>query len=248
MTLFHLTESDIQVVSSESFSALAISERGHLQRVLRNKLDVVAPGCLLIAEEYGAGDPSWRPIDLLAVDQGGNLVVIELQRAEDAGPAELQAIRYAAMVSAMTFDEAVAAHRRYLAARGIAEDARERMLSFLQWTEPQVAEFAKDVRIILASAHFPKELTTAVLWLRNRGIDISCVQLRPYHLDGKTLVDVQVVTPLPETAACPAKVRPREEAQKDEAVARQGSEHELYRRQALHWSALFHNSVSVPNG
>lgn len=240
MPLFQLTESDIQVVSSESFSTLGISERGHLQRVLRNKLDVIAPGCLLIAEAFGAGDPAWRPIDLLAIDKNGNLVVIELQGSEDAGSAELQAIRYAAMVSAMAFEQAVAAHQRFLAARGIAEDARERMLSFLQWAGPQ-AGFAKDVRIILVSAHFSKELTAAVLWLRDRAIDISCIHLRPYHIDGKTLLDVQVVIPAPETAEDHVEVR-----QVDE-VPREVVEHELFKRQPLHWCSLLHNAVFVPN-
>lgn len=157
MPLFFLTEGDIQAVRPESFSALGVSERGHLQRVLRARLDVIAPECLLIAEEFGDWDQAWRRIDLLAIDKSANLVVIELKRTDDAGHAELQAIRYAAMVSTMTFDQAVEAHRRYLVAKGIDGDARERILSFLGWTEPQV-EFATDVRIILASANFSKEL------------------------------------------------------------------------------------------
>lgn len=38
MPLFHLTENDIKAVTAESFSARGISERSHLQRVLRSKL------------------------------------------------------------------------------------------------------------------------------------------------------------------------------------------------------------------
>jgi len=45
-------------------------------------------------------------------------VVIELKRTEDGGHMELQAIRYAAMVSAMTFDGAVEIYGRYLRERG----------------------------------------------------------------------------------------------------------------------------------
>ncbi len=245
MPLFHLSQDDIKAVSPESFSNLGITERGHLQRVLRNKLDVIAPECLLIAEEFGEWDQAWRRIDLLAIDKRGNLVVIELKRTDDAGHAELQAIRYAAMVSTMTFDQAVEAHRRYLTSIGNPEDPRERILTFLQWAEPQVDEFANDVRIILASANFSKELTSAVLWLRDRNIDITCVRLRPYDFEGKTLLDVQVIIPLPETAEYQVKVRQRNEIRREAATSSERNqkydviagdvvERGLFKRQALH--------------
>lgn len=43
----------------------------------------------------------------MGVDDNANLVVIELKRDDDGGHMELQAIRYAAMVSGMTFSRAV---------------------------------------------------------------------------------------------------------------------------------------------
>lgn len=245
MPLFVLHPNDIQTVDAESFSALGVTERGHLQRVLRGKLEVIAPDCYLLAEEFGDWEGAWRRIDLLAIDRDARLVVIELKRTEDAGHAELQAIRYAAMISTMTFEQAVEAHRRYLAANGINGDARERILSFLGWPEPQLEEFASDVRIILVAANFSKELTTAVLWLRDRKVDITCVRLQPYSFEGKTLLDVQVVIPLPETAEYQIRVREREEMRREAAVsssrnqkydviAGETVERQLYKRQALH--------------
>jgi RecB family endonuclease NucS len=49
-------------------------------------------------------------VDLLAIDANANLVVIEIKRTTDGCHMELQAIRYAAMVSAMTFERAVQIH------------------------------------------------------------------------------------------------------------------------------------------
>jgi hypothetical protein len=244
MPLFELTNDDIRAVPTESFSALGIHERAHLQRVLRNKLDVIAPDCLLLTEEFGDWDQAWRRIDLLAIDKAANLVVIELKRTDDAGHAELQALRYAAMVSTMTFEQAVEAHRRYLAGNSILADARDRILSFLGWVEPQEDEFASDVRIILVSANFSKELTTAVLWLRDRKVDITCVRLRPYVLEGRTLLDVQIVIPLPETAEYQIKVRQRDEVRREAASSSERNQkydvtagdrvdRGLYKRQAL---------------
>jgi hypothetical protein len=58
----------------------------------------------VIAEEFSEWEDSRRRIDLLGGDRDGNLVVIELKRTEDGGHMELQAIRYAAMVSALTME------------------------------------------------------------------------------------------------------------------------------------------------
>ena len=62
---------------------------------------------MVLAEEFSDWADSTRRIDLLCLDDDANLVVVELKRTEDGGHMELQALRYAAMVSAMTFDQAV---------------------------------------------------------------------------------------------------------------------------------------------
>ncbi len=56
-----------------------------------------------------------------------------------------------------------------------------------------------DVRIMLVSADFGREITTAVLWINGfEGMDIRCVRLVPYEIDNKVLLDIQQVLPLPE--------------------------------------------------
>ncbi len=78
-------------------------------------------------------------------------MVIELKRTEDGGHMELQAVRYAAMVSRMTFDRAVDVYARYLRSQDDSADARERLLTFLNWDSPNEELFAQNVRIVLAS-------------------------------------------------------------------------------------------------
>ncbi|MFO0911496.1 MAG: DUF4268 domain-containing protein [Pirellulales bacterium] len=148
----------------------------------------------------------------MAIDLDANLVVIELKRTADGGHMELQAIRYAAMISAMTFDRAEQIHAQFLARIGEPpEQSRNRILAFLGWEEPEEDSFAQDVRIVLVSEDFGKELTTAVLWLRDRDIDIRCIRLRPY-LDGqKKLIDVQQIIPLPEANEYQVQIREKEQ-------------------------------------
>jgi len=103
MALYRFDNEGINRVPRESFTQLRISERYQLQRVLRDHVDAVSEGTLVISEEFSDWEDSRRRIDLLGIDREGNLVVIELKRSEDGGHMDLQAVRYAAMVSALAF-------------------------------------------------------------------------------------------------------------------------------------------------
>jgi len=69
---------------------------------------------MVISEEFDQWGESSRRIDLLCIDKEANLVVVELKRTEDGGHMELQAIRYAAKISAVTFSQLVDVHGQYL--------------------------------------------------------------------------------------------------------------------------------------
>jgi len=207
MAIYELDADGLTLLESTTFADARVLERGDLQRVLRHQVDVIAPDTLIIAEEFGDWQESRRRVDLLGIDKDANLVVIELKRTEDGGHMELQAIRYAAMVSALTFDDAVNTYKQYLSAIGSEEDAKEKLLEFMDWEEPDEEHFAQDVRMVLASANFSKEITTAVLWLNDHGLDIRCVRLHPYRDGDKSLLDVQQVIPLPEAEEYQVRVR-----------------------------------------
>lgn len=211
MAILEIKSDQIVPVEKTTMSDQKLRERTDLQRLLKVSIDVLAKDVMILAEEFGNWEDSKRRIDLLAIDREANLVVIELKRTDDGGHVELQALRYAAMTSVMTFDQAVDAHQEYLARTGHDGDARELILEFLQWDEPDEELFAQDVRIILASMDFSKEVTTTVLWLNQKGLDIRCLRLTPYKLGDKILLDIQQIIPLPEAAEYQTRVRAKEQ-------------------------------------
>lgn len=230
MAVYEIKADEIVPLSQTSFEAAGVRERADLQRLLRAHVEVVCPDVLVIAEEFCAWEDSRCRVDLLAVDRDANLVVIELKRTEDAGLAQLQAVRYAAMVSAMTFDEAAAAYADYLRrgagaahagdGQGAYVDAATRLLRFLGWDEPDEDRFAQDVRIVLVAADFSRELTTAVMWLNQRNLDIRCVRLRPYQDGNRLLVDVQQVIPLPEAEDYVIRIRRKAVREREDRAER----------------------------
>ncbi len=220
MPVYKITPDRIDALPATSFVERGIRERADLQRLLRANISVVAPDVLVIAEEFGEWDDSKRRIDLLGVDDKGNLVVFELKRDDDGSHMELQAIRYAAMVSRMTFARAVEVYQSHLDKHAPGQDARAKLLEFLRWEEPREEEFAADVRIVLVSAEFKKEITTAVLWLNERDLDIRCVRVMPYANGAETIVDVQQIIPQPDIAERLIQIKQKEQAERTEKATR----------------------------
>jgi hypothetical protein len=218
MPIYEARPDGLVPVAATTFEAEGLRERGDIQRLLRERIASLEDGLMVLTEEFGAWSDSSRRIDLLCLDTSANLVVVELKRTEDGGHMELQALRYAAMVSAMTFEQAVdtlARHRDR--ASPDTDAARADILAFLGWAAPKEDSFGNDTRIILAAADFGKELTTTVLWLREREIDIRCIRLRPYRLtNGPLLLDIQQIIPLPETAEFVTRIQEKKSAERKE--------------------------------
>lgn len=207
MPLFYVQNGSLLPVPPTTFAQEAVMERSHLQAML--KLDTAPLGeeLLVLTEEFGHWEDSNRRIDLLCLSRNGGLVVVEIKRTEDGGHMELQAIRYAAMVSSMTLDQAIHAHSRYLGGEAASERARKAVLDFIDVASLGEAELQEQVRIILVSADFSQEITTAVIWLNRQGLDIRCVRLRPYKLGAQLLIDATQIIPLPEAAEYEVKIR-----------------------------------------
>lgn len=221
MTLYSLNQDGLAPLDRTGFRAEQLREREDLQRILRDQIDILDDSLLVLCEEFGDWEDSRRRIDLLCVDRDANLVVVELKRTRRGGHMELQALRYAAMVSEMTFVQAVDAHHKYLRARAAPastateEDAEQSILDHLGWGESDEDAFNQDVRIVLASQNFSSELTSTVLWLLERGIDIRCVRLRPYRQDdGPLILEVQTIIPLPEAADYQVRVREKKQEER----------------------------------
>ncbi|MBZ5531351.1 MAG: hypothetical protein LAO20_07965 [Acidobacteriia bacterium] len=132
--------------------------------------------------------------------------MVELKRDENAFM-DLQAIRYAAMISVMTFSEVVTAFGEYLVKSGRSESAEPSILKFLGWDAPQEDRFGQMVHIVLVAAEFAKELTSSVLWLNESGLNVRCVKLQPYEIAGRVILDVQQIIPLPEAAGYQIQLR-----------------------------------------
>lgn len=202
-------------IESGRFVNLNIWERRHIQEWIRQAPDLLGEELLIVSTEFNRFRNSDDRLDLLALDRRGNLVVIELKRDEHAAYADLQALRYAAMVSSMTFDKLLPYYQVYQRnVSGIDVDsdtAREQLLDFITQNE-DFTELSDKPRIILCSEDFSTELTTTVLWLNQHGMDISCVRIKPHKVGDQIIVVPSKIIPLQEAQHYQVEIQQKEES------------------------------------
>ena len=214
MALYKISNNKIQKIERTTFALQNLKERADLQNMLKAQIEIIAPEVLIVAEEFGEWEDSRRRIDLLGIDKSANLVVIELKRTEDGGHMELQSIRYAAMISTLTFEKLVPIYENYLNKNHQQEtDAKVNLLEFLDWNEIDEDNFAQEIRILLISGDFKDELITSVMWLNNFDLNIECIRMHPYSNNGETFLDIQKIIPMP--VAEDYQIRIREKKQKE---------------------------------
>ncbi|WP_312793255.1 DUF4268 domain-containing protein [Diaphorobacter nitroreducens] len=226
MPLYAITDAELRPVAPTTFASQAILERKHLQAMLMRDSSSLGEGLMVLCEEYTNWQDSSRRIDLLCLSRDRGLVVVEIKRTEDGGHMELQAVRYAAMVSSMTLDQAIDAHARALGGDDARDKARAAVLEHLDLESDDEDELTGSVGIILVSADFSTELTTSVMWLKEQGLDIRCVRFQPYLHQSQVLVDVAQIIPLPEAADYLVKIREQQDEKRKVETKRQ----EIFRR------------------
>ena len=205
-----------------TFSIEEMREREDVQAALKKNISAISDNLLVISEEFSEWSHGQRRIDLLAIDKQANIVVIELKRTDSGNYMELQAIRYAAMISQLRWKQAIEFFNKYLKQELPAENrnAEDELLKFLGWEEPREDDFGAETHILLVSADFSDELTTSVLWLNNSGLNIKCIQISPHQFKGEILINVQQIIPIPEAEDYQVQVRRKNEEKK---TARQQS-------------------------
>ena len=206
--IFRVREGQLEKIQSLSFSELGIEERTDLEKWIVMHPDLLEEDLLIITTEFDKFDKSSKRLDILAIDSDGVLVIIELKLDISRTLADLQAIRYAAFCSTMTMTDVIELLARTEEITN--EEAEAKICEFLKAEE--LPELGDRPRIILAAGSIDdQELTSAVLWLRSFGIDISCVELTPYKVLESIVLVPRTIIPIPEARDYQIRAQRKEE-------------------------------------
>ena len=163
-------------LKKHSFSDVGLTERHDLQEMIKANPDAffteMGEKLLLVGDEVRPTDFVEDRIDLLAVDQQGALVVIELKRGSNKLQL-LQALSYAGMISKWEYSQVVTS-RQQLAGQS-EEEVDEEIEQFLL---QDVANLNDSQRVILVAEDFDYEVLVTAEWLSEiYNLDIRCFRL-----------------------------------------------------------------------
>lgn len=196
-----------EVIEDSKFSKLGIWERQHIEEWIAEYPQILGEELLTVTTEYAKFDKTSNRLDVLAVDSNGKLVIIEIKRDVADKFVDLQAIHYAAYCSTLNKDEIINIMLDYkYNSREAAESRLDEMIMV-----DDFSDFDNQPRIMLVANDFREETLAAVLWLRDSGIDITCVKLEPYEIGENIVVNSEIIIPLPEAKDYMIKVEKKKQ-------------------------------------
>jgi hypothetical protein len=174
------------------FSEQSLKERFDIQEWIEKTPEILGEELLVIGKEVIL--PSGKRLDLLCVDRHGQIAVVELKRDDSGSTVEWQAIKYASYCSKLLPDEIYRQYATYL-----AKTEAEAEQAITEFIDADVDALNSGQRIILVAREFNSEVLSAVLWLREYGLDIQCTRLAPYiDSDNELFIKPETIVPLPE--------------------------------------------------
>lgn len=179
-------------LTPKGFSELGLRERFDIQEWIEKTPDILGEDFLIVGKEVTLA--SGKRLDLLAIDKEAALVIIELKRDDSGEAVEWQAIKYASYCANFLPDEIYSQLASYLNVS--KEDAKRTIEEFI---DTDIEKLNSLQRIVLASRQFNSEVISAVIWLREFGVDIQCTRLAPFvDSDGSLFITPETIIPLPE--------------------------------------------------
>jgi alkylated DNA nucleotide flippase Atl1 len=181
-------------------------EREHLQEWIVANPAILGDDIRIVTFEFdrwlsGSADSDPRDrLDVLGLDPSGTLVVAELKRDRAAATVEMQALKYAAMVSRFTGETLAAAHAAHLTRQQGRSITAEEALAELE--EHAGGELDPTVlrrpRIVLVASEFPRTTTATCVWLSEMMGDdaVTLVRYQAYRAGSEVVVTTSQLWPI----------------------------------------------------
>lgn len=214
--MYFLNGDKANQIKPTTFSELDWKE-SDIEEMLRKNIEILheEEESLLVVGQQVLNQSGGRS-DLTAVDNNGNLVLIEIKRdprdiLSRKEAFEFQAIRYAASYATIkspnelvekVYAPFIEKHERQEEQSTLTayEKASRRLMEFLE-LNGATSTFNVKQRIILVASDFDEQTLSAVAWLNSNLVDISCLKLIPFQwggMESAIVFKVEKILPVPD--------------------------------------------------
>ncbi len=202
-------------IDAVTFSELGMQEND-MEELLRSNIEMVCDEeeSMLIVGRQVRNAYHGRS-DLTAVDNNGNIVLIEIKRdrrdIESRKEAfEFQAIRYAASYATIEDPEDLVNkiyapyiekyRKEFENAPLTSTELGNRKLNVFLTVNGAENNFNKSQKVVLVASEFDEQTLSAVAWLNSNGVNMSCYKLVPYKIKDEVYINVEKLLPLADHA------------------------------------------------
>lgn len=229
--MYIFSNGQITQLEETTFAELHLHEE-HIEEILRKHVEMICDDeqAMLIVGQQVSNQRRGRS-DLTAIDNHGDLVLIEIKRdVQDIEnrrePFEFQAIRYAASCATIqTTDDLIRdmyvpyiqRHSDEFCTEGLTinEIAKRKLKEFIEGNN--ITRFNARQRIVLVASDFDDQTLSAVAWLNSNHVDISCYRIVPAYLNGQILLDMRRILPIGEYSDFYVGIMHRESLAREES-------------------------------
>ena len=201
--VFTVTGASAVAATPISLADAGLKERQHLQEWVIAHPRVLGPAVKIVAFEFGSwtgytGEKEKDRLDVLALDGDGHLIVVELKRDKAPDTVEMQALKYAALVSRFTRDDLDKVHARFLSKQTGADVSAEQAAAELDAWAAITEESLRLPSVVLMASDFPQTVTATVVFLHQQlSLDVRLLAFQAYRTANDVLVTVSQHYPPP---------------------------------------------------
>jgi len=210
--MYKISSNHVTKMEPLTFAELDMQE-SDIEELLRQNIEMICDeeeSMLIVGKQVK--NASQGRSDLTAVDNSGDIVLIEIKRDKRdiesrAEAFEFQAIRYAASYATIqdpddlvnkVYAPYIEKYRHefedeYRSLTSVELGSRK-LIDFLEKNEV-LNEFNQQQKVVLVASDFDDQTLSAVSWLNKNGVNMSCYKLIPYKYDDDIVIHVDKLLP-----------------------------------------------------
>lgn len=190
----------VESLDQSTFRELGFRERENLQEWICHNPEMFGENLLIIQKEFDGFNETRERLDLLALDEDGNLVIIENKLDDTGRDVVWQALKYASYCSTLTKDEIIRIFQDYLDKYQPGNKAEDILQDFFDSELKEIIlNSGLSQRIFFVANEYRKEVTSTALWLINNGLQIQCFKVTPFSYGAENFLNMEQIIPSPES-------------------------------------------------